>query len=393
MDRFGNKVTCNPKIKINKNEPIRLLPMEDIDPIYKYAEGSEESVFDGQGGVKFSSGDILMARITPCLENGKIAIANTGKLKGVGSTEYFVFRGIKGVSDTNYIYYLLNTEYMRQMAVNSMTGASGRQRADLGFIQRIKWDFPDYEEQKRIASLISPFDDLVSINTKKIQTLQEVLNELFREWFTRFRFPGYRTSAFVEGIPENWHTIRIGDICSFVSRGITPDYVDEGVIVLNQKCVRNGKVSFEPSRMTDSSKKYKKEKILQFGDTLINSTGTGTLGRTAIYYYSKKTVTVDGHVSIVRADNPLYSFFVGLYMRNIETYIENLGKGSTNQIELSSNDIRRIKVTIPKEDNLLIAFNDIADNIFNQIRVLEEKNSNLIIQRNAAATRLILPKG
>lgn len=392
MDRFGEKVNCNPKTTINKNEVISLIPMEDINPIYKYVKGSEEAIYEGQGGTKFQDGDIIMARITPCLENGKISIASTGNKKGVGSTEYFVFRGISGVTDTDYIYYLLGTSYFRQLAVNSMTGASGRQRADIGFIKRIKWKFPSLEEQKRIAGMLSPYDDLVLVNDARIESLMAMANELYREWFARRRFPGYEKVAFKEDIPENWEYKRIGDLCSFVSRGITPSYVDDGIKLLNQKCIRDGRVSFEPCKMTDAEKNYSAEKYLKFGDTVINSTGTGTLGRTAIYYYEDDIASVDGHVSIVRTDDELYSFIVGFYLRNVEPLIENLGKGSTNQIELSASDIKRIKMLLPNDKGLIGEFNEIVKNIFQQIRILENKNVLLIQQRNDVATRLLMPK-
>ena len=151
-ERFGEKVLCNPAVKLKKGQKYPNIQIDKITPGYKYVNTDELIEYDGQSGCKFVDHDVLMARITPCLENGKIAIADIKEEFGIGSTELFVFRGIEGISDTDYIYYLLCTSYMRNLATNSMTGASGRQRADLGFIKKIPWSFPSIDKQKDIVS-------------------------------------------------------------------------------------------------------------------------------------------------------------------------------------------------------------------------------------------------
>ena len=164
MDRFGDKVCCNPTVKLKKQELYSVIDIDQITPGYKTVRSVESIKYAGQGGAKFQDHDVLFARITPCLENGKMAIADTEGQNGIGSTELFVFRGINGVSDTDYVYYLLRMKHIRQLAANSMTGASGRQRADLDFIKRIQWDFPDIETQKKIASVLSEYDNLIEVS-------------------------------------------------------------------------------------------------------------------------------------------------------------------------------------------------------------------------------------
>ena len=155
MDRFGDKVCCNPIVKLKKQESYPVIDIDKINPGYKTVRSVESTEYTGQGSAKFQDHDVLFARITPCLENEKMAIADTGGQNGIGSTELFVFRGIDGVPDTDYVYYLLRMQHIRQLAANSMTGASGRQRADINFIKRIQWDFPEIETQKRIAAILS----------------------------------------------------------------------------------------------------------------------------------------------------------------------------------------------------------------------------------------------
>lgn len=91
MDRLGDKVCCNPTVKLKKGEYYPLIDIEKIAPGYKTVRNQEEIVFNGQSCTKFEDRDVLFARITPCLENGKIAMADTNGKCGIGSTELFVF--------------------------------------------------------------------------------------------------------------------------------------------------------------------------------------------------------------------------------------------------------------------------------------------------------------
>ena len=223
MDRFGDKVCCNPTVKLKKQE---LYPVIDIDRItsgYKTVRSVEKVEYTGQGGAKFQDHDILFARITPCLENGKVAIADIDGQCGTGSTELFVFRGINSISDTDYIYYLLKMKHIRQLAANSMTGASGRQRADLGFIKRIQWDFPPIEKQKKIAGILSAYDNLIEVNNKRIKVLEQMAENLYKEWFVRFRFPGHETAEFsssrIGKIPSSFSIIKMQDAFDYYIGG------------------------------------------------------------------------------------------------------------------------------------------------------------------------------
>ena len=105
MDRFGDKICCNPTVKLKKQESYPVIDIDKITPGYKAVRSVASIEYTGQGGAKFQDHDVLFARITPCLENGKMAIADTEGQNGIGSTELFVFRGIDGVSDTDYVYY------------------------------------------------------------------------------------------------------------------------------------------------------------------------------------------------------------------------------------------------------------------------------------------------
>lgn len=92
-----------------------------------------------------------------------------------------------------------------------MTGASGRQRADKRFIQHLKLNLPDLPTQTRIADILSAYDDLIENNNRRIALLEKATQELYKEWFVRFRFPGCENTKFENGLPEGWSVVKLGD--------------------------------------------------------------------------------------------------------------------------------------------------------------------------------------
>ena len=184
IKQFKDVVQFPPKITFEKGESYSFIPMEDLSSGIKYVSPKIEKVWSGSGGAKFEEGDTLFARITPCLQNGKISQAkNLKNGKGFGSTEYFIFRGIENVSDSDFIYYFSLNEEFKKYAIGSMVGASGRQRADQKFVGEFEINLPPLETQKRIASILSTYDDLIENNLKRIKLLEETIREYRRMGF------------------------------------------------------------------------------------------------------------------------------------------------------------------------------------------------------------------
>ena len=135
--RFGDFVEVNPSIRLEKGKEYPYVEMADVTPGNAFVYPLKERVYKG-GGSRFQSGDTLFARITPCLENGKIVRSKHTKNEPCfGSTEFFIFRGKPNISDPTYVFYLALSPIIREPAVKSMTGASGRQRAILSSVEDI----------------------------------------------------------------------------------------------------------------------------------------------------------------------------------------------------------------------------------------------------------------
>jgi type I restriction enzyme S subunit len=155
---------------------------------------------------------------------------------------------------------------------------------------------------------------------------------LYREWFVNFRFPGHEKVKMVNSavgpIPNGWTTALIKDHSVFISRGISPTYDEMAdFLVINQKCIRDSKLNLAAARR--QSKKVPKEKMVQEGDVLINSTGVGTLGRVAQVLEPIPNCTVDSHISIVRPKEN--AEFFGRALLELEDHFTAQGVGSTGR--------------------------------------------------------------
>lgn len=217
-------VEINPKVSLLKGQVYPFIEMELVTPGRKYVGSKNSRIYSG-GGAKFKPGDTLLARITPCLENGKVA-QFAAHSEGFGSTEFFVFRHRSGISDPGFVFYLISSDLIRKPAERSMSGASGRQRADIKAISGLQVPAPDLPTQRRIAAVLSAYDDLIENNARRIAILEEMARNLYREWFVEFRFPGYENVQMVDGVPEGWNKIELGKIAQEIRRGVNPEQID-----------------------------------------------------------------------------------------------------------------------------------------------------------------------
>jgi type I restriction enzyme S subunit len=178
-----------------------------------------------------------------------------------------------------------------------------------------------------------------------------------------------------------WEKVKLVNKTSYLKRGVSPKYVEgTGYTIINQKCIRDNRIDFTFKKICDSQKTIPEEKILKKGDILINSTGKGTLGRTAqIKNDLEEKLLVDTHITIVRAAEDVDPFFLGQLIRKNEIVIEAMGKGSTQQLELSRTDLGELELSFPplptqrKIASILSAYDDLIENNLKRIKLLEER--------------------
>ena len=376
--RFLDYVSINPKISLEKGRIYPFVEMGNVSTCFRNPDKIEYKSFDS--GVKFADGDTVIARITPCLQNGKrFYCKNIGK--GFGSTEYLVFRPIDSNVDNLYLYYFMNTDFIKESMVRSMAGATGRQRVNNDVFSRLDVNFPNIEIQRRIAEILSAYDDLIENNQKQMKLLEEATQRLYKEWFVDLRFPGYEDTKIIDGIPEGWHKTTLAEIAVIIKRGISPKYADDGkYTVINQKCIRGSIMDITESRKQE--KQYEPILNIQDCDTVICSTGTGTLGRVGQIYGDYPNTTFDSHVTLVRAkENPNFMYQA---IKNQQEFLMGMGRGSTNQQELYRNVIENVEVLLPdgsfllQTEKLLSTIHDKIKTVYSQTSILTETRDRLL---------------
>ena len=206
----------NPRETIKKGAIAKKIPMDVLRPFYRDIPYYVEECFSG--GTRFRNGDTIMARITPCLENGKtaqVSILNDGEV-GFGSTEYIVFRAKEGIADKDYLYYLVCSPEVREPAIKSMVGSSGRQRVQTDVVKNLEIDGPSLVEQEKIGSFLKTFDDKIALNDRINKNLEEQSSTLFVNMFGHF----------IDSLDNS--DIKLGDLIESVdNRGRTPPLSDE----------------------------------------------------------------------------------------------------------------------------------------------------------------------
>lgn len=222
-------VQLNPKESIAKGTIAKKVPMDKLHP---FCRDIPEYIFEKfNGGTKFRNGDTIMARITPCLENGKTAkvdILNDGEI-GFGSTEYIVFRAIDGISDADYLYYLICSPSVRNPAIKSMIGSSGRQRVQIDVIENLQIEVPPLEGQRKIGSLLKSLDDKIALNNRINDNLYQQLDTIYRATYP------YLPS---DELPAGWNCVPLGTLCDSIS--IKHSFDKEKLVFLNTGDVENG---------------------------------------------------------------------------------------------------------------------------------------------------------
>ena len=181
--RLGDIVQFNPTERLAKGTLAKKVPMEYLQPFTRAIINYEKAEYSG--GSRFRNGDTLMARITPCLENGKtayVSILDEDEV-GFGSTEYIVFRNVEGLTDSLFVYYFVTNPWFRDIAIKSMVGSSGRQRVQLAVLENLVVNLPPLAEQKRIADILGALDDKIELNRRINDNLEEQAKALFNHYF------------------------------------------------------------------------------------------------------------------------------------------------------------------------------------------------------------------
>lgn len=376
MKKLKDIADFNPRESLAKGTVAKKIGMDKLQPFCRDVLGYDLEQFSG--GTKFRNGDTIMARITPCLENGKtakVSILDDGEV-GFGSTEYIVFRAKNSV-DEDFIYYLVCSPLVREPAIKSMVGSSGRQRVQTDVVQNLEIMVPDYEEQRRISGLLKSLDDKIALNNAINNNLEYQAEALFH-------------SLFVENVNPIWKDGVLSDLGTIVAGGTPsktkPEYYSEkGIAWITPKDLSLNKSKFISHGEIDISE-------LGFSKSSATKMPTGTVlfsSRAPIGYIAiaaNEVTTNQGFKSVVPIEN-VGTVFIYYLLKFLLPTIEGMASGSTFK-EISGAGMKSVPVVIP-DNETIDKFNAFCTPIFQQQEVLEAENSRLVDIIDALLPKLI----
>ncbi len=249
--RMDEIAEFNPRESIKKGTIAKKIAMDKLRPFCRDVPGYELEPFSG--GTKFRNGDTIMARITPCLENGKtakVSVLDEDEV-GFGSTEYIVLRAKKGY-DSDFIYYLVTSPVIREPAIKSMVGSSGRQRVQTDVVQGLKVNVPELDEQRAIAGIMKSLDDKIAANREINENLEQQLHMLYTKIFAKSTMDtvlGDAVKTASGGTPSRKHGEYYdhGNICWVKSKELLDGYLLNTEEHINELAITKSSAKLLPS--------------------------------------------------------------------------------------------------------------------------------------------------
>lgn len=325
------------------------------------------------------------------MQNGKISqVKNLQTDFGFGSTEFIVFRNRENISDSAFVYYLVISDAVKNPAEKSMSGATGRQRAEHKVIQNFEVDVPDLPTQKKIAGILSGYDDLIENNNRRIKILEEMAQAIYKQWFVDFKFPGHEkvkmvaSSASEAGgelglMPEGWAVKSFEDVGEYVNGfAFNPKHWGESGIPIIKIAELNKGIS-------DSTPYYNGNDIPQkyhitSGDILF--AWSASLGA---HIWKGDQGYLNQHIFKVLPREKIGKWFLYLTIFNKMPEFINMSLGATMH-HIKRAALSQVKLILPIS-TVMDNFENIVNPLFLEILNLHQQNNNLRQTRD-----LLLPK-
>lgn len=358
-----------PTETLKKGDIAPNIPMANIKEFQRDVVKIDYGEF--RGGTKFRNGDTLLAKITPCLENGKTAFVNCLQEDeiGFGSTEFIVLRAKENI-DERFLYYLSISPEFRKQAISLMEGTSGRKRVNENALKISDFLIPDFEEQRKIANILSAIDDKIQINNQINHELEAMAKALYDYWFMQFDFPDqngkpYKSSGgkmvynpeLKREIPEGWGVEKLKYFLT-IKNG------------KDHKNLQDGKFAvYGSGGIMRSVTDY-----LYSGESILFPR-KGTLNN--VMYVNEKFWTVDTmfYSEVNKNNSALYVFYS---VKDIDFNKLNTGTGVPS---MTSSILYDLNIIVP-EENILEKFNTVVKRNYETIKLNNIQNQELIQLRD-----------
>lgn len=352
IDRLADVNPPSRDARLKPETLVSFIPMADVSEDGRWVNRQTRRYREvSQGYTPFREGDVLFAKITPCMENGKGAHA-IGLENGIGfgTTEFHVLRA-KRHTDARYLYHWLQSLQLRHRAEAMMTGSAGQRRVPTSFFERFEVPFLPFPEQRRIAEILDTIDDAIQATEALIAKLRQARAGLVHDLLTRgidehghLRDPDAHPEQFKDSpigrVPREWEIRSIDSLTTHVGSGVTPRggadvYKSDGVLFIRSQNVTFDGLLLDDAAYIDTRTHMAMARSeLQPNDVLINITGA-SIGRCCIFPAGSGAANVNQHVCAIRLaeTNRIDSVFLSSVLSSPigQSQIDRLNAGSNRQ--------------------------------------------------------------
>ena len=303
------------------------------------------------------------------------------------------FLPYENVSDTTYVKYLFDE---LKLYFQQISKGTTQDNLSLDKICRVKLRVPDYDTQVKVASVLATYDTAIENNNKRIHLLEQMAESLYKEWFVRFRFPGYEDEHFIEDIPSSWNYVQLGDIASF-DRGISysSDEIncDDGINLVNLKNIQSYG-GFRRDGTKQYNGKYKDSQIVAAGDLILGVTDMTqdrrTVGSVALIPQISGTSAISADLVKVNLKVPNVFFYCMCRYGFYSKFFSQFANGA-NVLHLKPKVLLNKKILLPTAE-LIEAFVEKVQPMIDIVDDLNRQNDLLTKQRDLLLPRLMSGK-
>lgn len=364
-------IEVNPKELLAKGAVVKKVSMDKLQPFCRDIPEYEWAEFSG--GSKFRNRDTIMARITPCLENGKTAMVDIldPEEVGFGSTEFIVFRAKDGYTIPDFVYYLIRSHIIREPAIKSMVGSSGRQRVQTDVIRDLEVSFPDCDEQEKIVNILRSLDDKIALNCNINNNLEQQAQAIFENEFLS-----------LQSLPDGWKLASLIDIADYLNglamQKYRPSTDEIGIPVLKIKELRQGCCDDNSEFCSPS---IKSDYIIHDGDVIFSWSGS-----LLVDFWCGGICGLNQHLFKVSSNKYDKWFYYAWTKHHLDRFIAVAADKATTMGHIKRDELAKAEVLIPNE----------AD--YNRIGALLQPICDLIISNRIENKKLaetrdsLLPK-
>ena len=297
---------------------------------------------------------------------------------------------------TDYLLYLLRSwEYRERL--KGLSGGTAIVNVSQGALKGLRIPIPSLHQQKRIGSILSAYDDLIENNRRRIQLLEQAARLLYKEWFVHLRFPGHEHIKIIDGLPEGWRKLRIGDLCTKIGSGATPrggaaSYQTAGISLIRSLNVYDYNFHDKGLVFINEQQADKLSNVTtESRDVLINITGA-SVARCCIVPDRHLPARVNQHVMILR---PIQNKVCSEYLlcainseRQKQLVLSIARAGGATREALTKDTVANIQIVTPSS-HLMAVFREFALKKFVQIETLQRHNAALSKARDILLPRLM----